>query len=91
VLEHPDARAAGISEGALDFARGMASYYAGDSFAAVDSLARWVESGVSSPARWRQSAAKVLGTLAESVQLADPKLAKHAASLAGELSAARSR
>ncbi len=91
VLEHPDARAAGISDGAIEFARGMASYFSGDSFAAVDSLARWIESGVSSPARWRQSAAKVLTALASSVELTDPKLAKHASALAGELSAARPR
>ena len=91
VLEHPDARAAGISDGAIDFARGMASYFAGDSFSAVDSLARWVESRVSSPARWRQSAAKVLSALAASVELADAKLAKHASALAGELSSARPR
>ena len=38
VLEHPGAVAAGASDGALPFARGMASYYAGDNLAAVDSL-----------------------------------------------------
>ncbi len=89
VLEHPDARAAGVSDGAIDFARGMSSYFAGDSFAAVESLARWVESRANAPARWRQSAAKVLSALAVSVELNDAKLAKHASALAGELGAAR--
>ena len=91
VLEHPDARAAGVANGAIDFARGMASYYAGDSLMAVDSLARWSKGGASSPGIWRQSAARVLGALAQSVELADQNLAKRALALAAELSAARSR
>ena len=91
VLDHPDARVAGVVDGALDFARGMASYYAGDSLAAVDSLARWRKADVSSPAPWRRSAARVLVALAQSVEIADQKLAKHATALAGELSAERSR
>jgi hypothetical protein len=91
VLEHPDARAAGISDGAIDFARGMASYFSGDNFAAVESLARWSGARRDAPALWRQSAAKVLSALAQSVELSDAKLAKRAAKLAGELSAAPSR
>lgn len=91
VLEHPDAIAAGVADGALDFARGMASYYAGDSLAAVDSLARWCEGGASSPGIWRQSAARVLAALAQSVEVADPNLAKRSVALGAELSAARSR
>jgi len=91
VLEHPDARAAGVAEGALDFAIGMASYYAGDNFAAVDSLERWSKAGVSSPAPWRRSAGRMLARLAHAVELADPNLAKHASALAGELSAGLSQ
>lgn len=91
VLEHPDTSAAGVAGDALEFARGMASYFSGDSFAAVDSLARWSDSGGDAPARWRQSAAKVLGALAQSIELTDAKLARHAASLAGTLSAVPGR
>ena len=86
VLDHPDARSAGVTDGALDFARGMASYYAGDSLATVESLSRWSKTGtVSSPA-WHQRAARVLTALAKSVELTDPKLAKHASKLAGDFS-----
>lgn len=86
VLDHPDARAAGVTDGALDFARGMASYYAGDSLATVESLSRWSKKGkVSSPA-WHQRAARVLWALAKSVELTDPKLAQHASALAGDFS-----
>jgi hypothetical protein len=90
-LEHPDARAAGVVDGAFDFARGMASYYAGDSLAAVESLTRWSQAGTSSPGIWRQSAARVLGALALSVEIADQNLAKRAVALSAELSAARAR
>ncbi len=91
VLEHPDAREAGVSDGAVDFARGMASYYAGDSLAALDSLGRWISSGASSPARWRKGAANVLAALAQNADLTDESLAKHASALAGQLSAGRPR
>jgi hypothetical protein len=89
VLEHPEARAAGVTDAALPFARGMASYYAGDNLAAVESLARWHTSGASSPALWRQSAAKVLTALAQNVELSDQKLAKRALALATELTSRR--
>jgi len=85
VLEHPEARAAGAADGALPFARGMASYYAGDNAVALESLARWREEGSSSPALWRQSAAKVLTALAQNVELSDQRLAKRALALATEL------
>ncbi|HTO70929.1 MAG TPA: hypothetical protein VMR31_13795 [Myxococcota bacterium] len=90
VLEQREAREAGAVGGALPFARGMASYYAGENRAAVDALARWCEAGASSPALWRQSAARVLSSLAQSVELADQKLAKRASALAAELTSARS-
>lgn len=90
ILDHPDARAAGVVDGALDFARGMASYYAGDSLVAVDSLARWSKESDDSPAAWRRSAARVLVALAESVELTDQRLAKHAAAIARDLKAERS-
>jgi hypothetical protein len=83
VLELPEARAA--TDGALPFARGMASYYAGDNLAAVDSLARWRDEGTSSPALWRQSASRVLKALATTVELSDQKLAARALALANEL------
>src|SRR5262245_36032637 len=83
VLELPDARAA--ADGALPFARGMASYYAGDNLAAVDSLSRWRDEGTSSPALWRQSAGRVLKSLATTVELSDQKLAARALALANEL------
>jgi len=67
----------------------MASYYAGDNLAAVESLARWREEGSNSPAIWRQSAAKVLTALAQTVELSDQKLAKRALSLASELTSRR--
>jgi hypothetical protein len=67
----------------------MASYYAGDNLAAVESLARWHTSGASSPALWRQSAAKVLTALAQNVELSDQKLAKRALALATELTSRR--
>jgi hypothetical protein len=89
VLEQPEARAAGAADGALPFARGMASYYAGDNLAAVESLSRWREEGSSSPAVWRQSAAKVLTALAQNVELSDQKLAKRALALATELTSPR--
>jgi hypothetical protein len=89
VLEQPEARAAGATDGALPFARGMASYYAGDNLAAVESLARWREDGSSSPAVWRQSASKVLTALAQNVELSDQKLAKRALALATELTSRR--
>jgi hypothetical protein len=89
VLEQPEARAAGATDGALPFARGMASYYAGDNLAAVELLARWREEGSSSPAVWRQSAAKVLTALATNVELSDHKLAKRALALATELTSRR--
>ena len=89
VLEQPEARAAGAADGALPFAYGMASYYAGDNLAAVESLARWRQEGSSSPAVWRQSAAKVLTGLAQSVELSDQKLAKRALALATELTSRR--
>ncbi|HTO55125.1 MAG TPA: hypothetical protein VMR50_17210 [Myxococcota bacterium] len=83
VLELPEARAA--ADGALPFARGMASYYAGDNLAAVDSLARWRDDGTSSPALWRQSASRVLKALAGNVEVSDHKLSERALSLAREL------
>lgn len=86
VLDHPDARAAGVTDGALDFARGMASYYAGDSLATVESLARWSKKGMVSSPSWNQRAVRVLTALAKSVELTDPKLAKHASALAGDIS-----
>ena len=89
VLEQPEARAAGAADGALPFAHGMASYYAGDNLAAVESLTRWRQEGSSSPALWRQSAAKVLTGLARSVELSDQKLAKRALALATELTSRR--
>jgi hypothetical protein len=89
VLDQPEARAAGAMDGGLPFARGMASYYAGDNLAAVESLARWREEGSNSPAIWRQSAAKVLTALAQTVELSDQKLAKRALSLASELTSRR--
>jgi hypothetical protein len=85
VLERADARAAGTLDGALPFARGMASYYAGDNLAAVESLARWRDDGATSPALWRQSAARVLTALAQNVELSDQKLAKRSLALATEL------
>lgn len=91
VLERPDVSEAGVSSGALEFARGMASYYAGDNLAAVDSLARWQKAGASAPVLWRKSAAKVLSALALTVEITDPKLAKQAGALAGELSVAPPR
>jgi hypothetical protein len=89
VLEHPGAVAAGASDGALPFARGMASYYAGDNLAAVDSLARWRSGESSSPALWRQSASRVLSALASSVELSDQKLAVRARTLSTELTSPR--
>jgi hypothetical protein len=89
VLEQPEARAAGATDGALPFARGMAGYYSGDNLSAVESLARWQKDGSSSPALWRQSAAKVLTALAQSVELSDQKLAKRALALATELTSRR--
>ena len=89
VLEQREARAAGALDGALPFARGMASYYAGDNLAAVDALARWRDDGASSPARWRESASRVLSSLAQSVELSDQKLAKRALALATELTSRR--
>ena len=83
VLELPEAHAA--ADGALPFARGMASYYAGDNLGAVDSLARWRDEGTSSPALWRQSAGRVLKSLATTVELSDQKLAARAVALANEL------
>jgi len=83
VLELPEARSA--ADGALPFARGMASYYAGDNLAAVESLSRWKNEGTSSPALWRQSAGRVLTSLATTVELSDQKLAKRALELAAEL------
>jgi hypothetical protein len=83
VLELPEARAA--ADGTLPFARGMASYYGGDNLAAVDSLSRWQAGGQSTPARWRQSASRVLTALATNVELSDQKLAARARTLAGEL------
>ncbi|HTO08753.1 MAG TPA: hypothetical protein VMR86_17025 [Myxococcota bacterium] len=83
VLELPEARAA--ADGALTYARGMASYYAGDNLAAVDSLARWRDEATSSPALWRQSAGRVLTSLATTVELSDQKLAARALALAKEL------
>ncbi len=90
VLDHPDTRAAGVTDGALDFARGMASYYAGDNLAAVESLARWSKGSGCSPTAWRQSAVRVLSALAKSVELADPKLSERAIAIGSVLSAANS-
>ena len=80
-----------VSAGAIEFSRGMASYYAGDSLAAVESLARWHASARGAPALWRQSAARVLVALAASVEFSDANLGKRAQALAGELSGRRSR
>jgi hypothetical protein len=92
ILERPDApRDEEAFGGAVDFSRGMSSYYAGDSLAAVESLARWHDTSRSAPALWRQSAARVLQALAANVELSDPKLAKRAQALAGELSGRRAR
>ena len=92
ILEHPDApNGEEVSAGAIEFSRGMASYYAGDSLAAVESLARWHASARGAPALWRQSAARVLVALAASVEFSDANLAKRAQALAGELSGRRSR
>jgi hypothetical protein len=87
VLELPEAHAA--ADGTLPFARGMASYYGGDNLAAVESLARWQAGGHSTPARWRQSASRVLTALATNVELSDQKLAARARTLAGELNSRR--
>jgi len=89
VLEHPGAVAAGASDGALPFARGMASYYSGDNLAAVESLARWQTGDSSAPALWRQSASRALASLATSVELSDQKLATRARGLAQELTSPR--
>jgi len=56
---------------------------------AVDALARWRDDGASSPARWRESASRVLSSLAQSVELSDQKLAKRALALATELTSRR--
>jgi hypothetical protein len=90
VLDQREAREAHALDGALPFARGMASYYAGDNLAAVDSLARWRGDRTASPARWRDSASRVLSSLATSVELSDQKLAKRALALATELTSRRS-
>jgi hypothetical protein len=87
VLELPEVAA--TANGALPFARGMASYYSGDNRAAVDSLARWRDEGTSSPALWRQSASRVLTSLAGNVEISDQKLAQRALALAGELTSGR--
>ncbi len=91
ILEHPDAPRENDAAGAIEFSHGMASYYAGDSLAAVESLARWHAMSRGAPALWRQSAARVLVALAGSVEFSDPNLAKRSQALAGELSARRSR
>lgn len=92
ILERGDAPVSDEAmAGAIDFSRGMASYYAGESLAAVESLARWNARASSAPALWRQSAARVLGALAASVEISDPSLGKQAQALAAELSGRRSR
>lgn len=84
LLARDEVRGSQTCDAAKPYARGMASYYAGDDPAALASLEKWA-GGSTRPALWSRRAHRVLSRLAEEGESVDPELARRAKRIAADL------
>jgi hypothetical protein len=89
LLNRTDMRRIHYCRVAGQFSHGMASYYAGDPRAALESLGRWIDGGaegdIEGDAAWRERARTVLEAVAEDCDSQEPALAARSRELLGSL------
>jgi hypothetical protein len=89
LLDRTDMRRIHYCRVAGEFSQGMASYYAGDPAAALESLERWIKGGavggVEEDGAWRDRARSVLEAVAEDCDGLDPALVARSRELLGSL------